>query len=96
MVRSLKILRIQLLVIILFAILASIAAIIHGIFIDLDISQLKRLTFESFLITLIIAVPAIILLEWIFDINNRRRFDHTDKKIQRLEEKIKKLEKLKR
>ena len=62
----------------------SIAAIIHGIFIDLDFSQIKRLTFEGLILTLVVVFPAIIFLEWIFDLNNKKRFDELEKKIRNI------------
>lgn len=87
MVKSLKITKVQAIAIVLISILAAIASIIHGIFIDLDFTQIKRLTLESFVITLIIAIPAILILEWVFDINNRKKFDEVEKRLRKLEKK---------
>jgi heme/copper-type cytochrome/quinol oxidase subunit 4 len=88
MVKSLRITRIQAIAIVLISILAAIATIIHGVFIDLDITQIKRLTLESFIITLIVAIPAILILEWVFDINNKIKLDDIEKRLKKLEKKF--------
>ena len=86
--KSLRITRTQVIAIVLISILAAIAAIIHGVFIDLDMTQIKRLTLESFIITLIVAIPAILILEWVFDINNKKKLDDIEKRLKKLEKKF--------
>jgi len=61
----------------------SVAMIIHGIYMDLDFSQIKRLTIEGFFITVLVVFPAILFLEWIFDINNKKRFDEIEKVLKK-------------
>ena len=73
----------QILILFVFSILISIASIIHGIFMDLNFSQIKRLTFEGFILTLFIVFPAILFLEWVFDINNKKKFEEIEKKLKR-------------
>ncbi|MBI2629905.1 hypothetical protein HYW76_02295 [Candidatus Pacearchaeota archaeon] len=60
-------------------------AIIHGIFLDLDLSQIKRLSFEGFLLTFIVVFPSLLLLEWIFDLENHEEFKIVEKRISKLE-----------
>lgn len=85
--KSLPILKKQILILLIFSILVAIAGIIHGIFFDLDWTQIKRLTLEGFIFTLIVIFPAILFLEWVFDINNKKKFEELEKKIKRLEKK---------
>jgi len=81
--KSLPFLKKQILILFVFAILISIASIIHGIFFDLDFSQIKRLTFEGFILTLFVVFPAILFLEWVFDLNNKKKFEEIEKKLKK-------------
>jgi len=74
----------QVLILFIFSVLISLVAIIHGIFFDLDFEQIKRLTFEGLVLTLFVIFPAILFLEWIFDMNNRKKFREFDRKLNRL------------
>ena len=69
----------------LFSILASIAAIIHGTFFDLDMAQIRRLSFEGFLLTFLIVFPSLLLLEWIFDLENHEEFRAIEQRVSKLE-----------
>lgn len=82
-----KIITKQILILFVFSILISIAMIIHGIYMDLDISQIKRLTIEGVILTILVVFPAILFLEWIFDLNNRQEFKKISKKINKLKKK---------
>ena len=73
--RSIPIVKKQVLVLFVFSILVSVAMIIHGVYMDLDFGQIKRLTVEGLLLTILVVFPAILFLEWVFDINNKKRFD---------------------
>ncbi len=81
--KSIPIIKKQVLVLFVFSILMSIAMIIHGIYIDLDFSQIKRLTIEGLLLTILIIFPAILFLEWIFDMNNKKRLDRIEKMLKK-------------
>ena len=83
--KSLPLLKKQVLILFILAILISIAGIIHGIFMDLDFMQVKRLTIEGLILTLFVIFPAILFLEWIFDVNNRKKFDEVEKRLKKLE-----------
>jgi hypothetical protein len=79
--QSIKLIKKQVLIILVFSVLLSIGGIIHGIFFDLDFAQIKRLTFEGIILTLIVVFPAILFLEWLFDLNNKIKFNELEKKI---------------
>ena len=85
--KSIKLLKIQILVLLVFALLVSIASIIHGVFFDLEFEQIKRLTFQGLIFTLIVIFPSLIFLEWVFDLNNKRKFEEIEKRMERLEKK---------
>jgi hypothetical protein len=73
----------QVLILFVFSILISAASIIHGVFFDLDFSQIQRLTLEGFVLTLFIIFPAILFLEWVFDLNNQKRFEEIERKVRK-------------
>jgi len=81
--KSLPFIKKQVLILFVFSILISIASIIHGLYMDLDFTQIKRLTIEGLILTILIVFPAILFLEWIFDINNKKKFDEIEKKLKR-------------
>jgi len=81
--KSLGLLKKQILILFVFSILLAVAAIIHGIFFDLDIEQIKRLTLEGFSLTLLVIFPAILFLEWVFDLNNKKKFEEIEKKLKK-------------
>jgi hypothetical protein len=76
-------------VLVVFSLLVSIGAIIHGVYMDLDYNQISRLTVEGILLTFFVIFPAILFLEWIFDINNKKRIDELNNRIRKLEKKRK-------
>ena len=75
-----KIIKKQILILFVFSILASIAMIIHGIYIDLDFSQIKRLSIEGIILTVLVIFPAILFLEWVFDLNNKQEINKLKRK----------------
>ena len=46
-----------------FSVVASLLMIAHGIFFDLDFSQISRLSFEGFVFTFILVFIGLIILE---------------------------------
>lgn len=68
-----------------FSIFASLAAIIHGIFLDADIGQIKRLSIEGFVLTFLIIFPGLLFLEWIFDLENKEEFKVLEGRVRKLE-----------
>lgn len=85
--KRLKFLGKQVLIIFVISLLLAIAAIIHGIFFDLDFEQIKRLTIGGFIFTVIVLFPIILFLEWVFDINNRKKFEDVERRLKKLEKK---------
>ncbi len=68
-----------------FSIIASILSIIHGLFFDLDFSQIKRLTIEGFFFTFILVFSALIILEKIFNLEEDAEIVNIKKRISKLE-----------
>lgn len=79
-----KIITKQILILFVFSLLASITMIVHGIFFDLDFSQIKRLTLEGIILTVLIIFPGILFLEWVFDLNNKQEIKKINNKIKKL------------
>jgi len=72
----------QVLLLFVLSIALSAVLIIHGIFFDLDFSQIKRLTLEGIIFTFLIVFPLLLFLEWVFDMDNKARFDELEKRIK--------------
>ncbi|MEK6928955.1 MAG: hypothetical protein AABW65_03305 [Nanoarchaeota archaeon] len=70
-----------------FSLIFSIGLIIHGIFFYVDFTQLKRLTIEGFFLTFFIVFPTLLLLEWIFDLDNKKEFQILERRVHNLETK---------
>ena len=85
MVKSFELMRKQILILFVFSFLVSVGAIIHGIFFDLAFEEIKRLTFEGLIFTLVVVFPAVIFAEWAFDINNKKRYDELNRRLNKLE-----------
>ena len=71
----------------LFSLVAAIIAIIHGLFFDLDISQISRLSIEGFIVTFILVFSGLLILEWIFDIEEHDEIISIQKRLKKLEKK---------
>jgi hypothetical protein len=71
-----------------FSILLSIAAIIHGIYFDLDMTEITRLTTGGLILTFLVIFPSVIFLEWVFDIDNKKRIKELENRIKELEDKV--------
>lgn len=87
--KRLKSVKRKLIATLVFSIFAAIGAIIHGIFFDVDITQIKRISIEGFVLTYIIVFPGLLLLEWIFDLENKEEFKILERRISKIEAKIK-------
>jgi len=81
--QSLPLIKKQILILFVFSLLTSVIAIIHGLFFNLDFTQIKRLTLEGFVVTLLVIFPAILFLEWVFDMNNKKKFDELERKLKK-------------
>ena len=83
--RSFELVRKQVLILLVFSVIVSVGAIIHGIFFDLAFEEIKRLTLEGLVFTLIMIFPSVIFLEWVFDINNKKKYDDLSRRLNKLE-----------
>ncbi len=88
--KKLTIIKKQAFILFVLSIAVSIFLIVHGIFFDLDFSQIKRLTIEGFILTFFVVFPLIVFLEWIFDLNNKKKFKEIEKRISKIEKSKKK------
>ena len=82
-IKSLPLLKKQVVILFVFSILVSIGAIIHGTYMDLDFTQIKRLTIEGLLLTVLVIFPAVLFLEWAFDLNNQKQIEELKKRWKR-------------
>lgn len=89
MIKSFGLVRRQVLILFVFSLLVSVAAIIHGIFFDLDWEQIRRLTLGGLVFTFVVVFPGAIFLEWVFDINNKQAYDALEKRVGKLEKRLK-------
>jgi len=82
-----KIFKRKLLSTFIFSLVASILLIIHGLFFDLDTSQIQRLTVEGFVITFILTFIGLIILERIFDLEEHEEIIKIKNRLSKLEKK---------
>lgn len=71
----------------LFSLIASIGLIIHGVFFDLDVTQIERLTLAGFTLTFIMVFVGLLILEKIFDLENHAEFKSLEERVHNLEKK---------
>ncbi len=69
----------------LFSVVASLLFIVHGIFLDLDFSQIKRLSLEGFIFTFILVFLGLIILEKIFNIEEDAEIVQIKKRLHKVE-----------
>ena len=70
---------------VVFSAVASVLMIVHGLFFDLDVSEIKRLSVEGFIFTFVLVFVGLIILEKIFNLEE-------DAEIVRLRKRVRKLE----
>ena len=70
-----------------FSLIASILLIIHGVFFDLDFSEIKRLSLEGFIFTFILVFTGLLILEKIFTVEEDSEIENIEKRLRRLEKK---------
>jgi len=76
----------KLLATLVFSVVAAALLIIHGVFFDLKLEEIQRLTVEGFIFTFILVFIGLIVLEKIFTLEE-------DEEILALKKRMKKLEK---
>lgn len=85
MIKSISLVKRQVLILLVFSLLVSVGAIIHGIFFDLAFEEIKRLTLSGLIFTFVIVFPGVLFLEWVFDINNKKEIEGLKRRIIKLE-----------
>jgi hypothetical protein len=85
MVKSFSLVKRQVLILLVFSALVSVASIIHGIFFDLAFEEIKRLTLGGLVFTFVVVFPGMLFLEWVFDINNKRKYDELERRVVKIE-----------
>ena len=70
-----------------FSIVASVLLIIHGLFFDLDFSQIKRLSLEGFVFTFILVFVGLLILERIFNLEEDEEIVKINKRLSKIEKK---------
>lgn len=71
----------------IFSIVTAVILIVHGIFLDLDPSQIERLTIKGFVITFVMTLIALLILEKIFTLEEDEEIMDLKKRVSRLEHK---------
>ena len=84
-----KIRKKQILIFIVLSLFGAIAGIIHGIYFDLDISQIKRLSILGIIFTSGVIFPSILFLEHVFDWNNQYQINQLKERIDKIEQILK-------
>ena len=65
-----KIRKKQLIIFFTLSVVLSIGLIAHGIFFDLDMNQIKRVTLTGFMFTFLVIFPSLLILDYVFNMNN--------------------------
>ena len=71
----------------IFSLIASVLLIIHGLFFDLDLSQIQRLTIEGFVVTFILTFAGLVILERIFSLEEHEEIIKINGRLNKLEKK---------
>lgn len=80
-----KVFRRKIFATLLFSFVGAIVLIVHGVFFDLDLTQIKRLTLAGFITTFVLSFVGLLILEKIFTLEE-------DYEIVKLKERVSKLE----
>jgi len=71
----------------IFSLVVAFLLIIHGVFFDLDVSQIRRISVEGFLFTFVLVFVGLIILEKIFTLEEdediiliKRRLNNLERK----------------
>jgi len=78
----------QWLILFVLSIIGAIGGIIHGVYFDLDLSQIKRLSLFGVIFTAGIVFPAILFFEYVFDLNNQKQMNSLKEQIDDLNDKL--------
>ena len=75
----------QMLYFLIISVFGSVAGIAHGVFFDLEWSQIQRLSLYGIIFTTVIIFPALIIFEYVFDIDNHAEITGLKRRIEKLE-----------
>ena len=78
----------QLIVLLVASFFGALIAIIHGVFFDLDMMELGRLTIGGTFVTTALLFLILLFLEWIFDFDNNKKIDELTREIEEIKKKI--------
>lgn len=68
-----------------FSAVASVMMIVHGLFFDLDFSEIRRLSVEGFLFTFVLVFVGLVILEKIFNIEEDEEIVALKKRLRKVE-----------
>ena len=81
----------QWLILLVLSIIGAIGGIIHGIYFDLDFTQVKRLSLLGVIFTTVIVFPALLFFEYVFDLNNKKQMKSLKDQIEHLKDELREL-----
>lgn len=84
-----KISKKQIIALVFFSIIGSVMAISHGVFFDLEVSEIGRLSSGGVIMTAVIVFLSLILIEWVFDMDNRHEIQNLSDEIEEIKNKLK-------
>jgi hypothetical protein len=70
-----------------FSLIVAVLIIFHGIFLDLDFTQISRLSLEGFVFTFILVFIGLLILEKIFNLEEDEEIINIKKRLNKLEKK---------
>ncbi len=71
----------------IFSLIAAVLFIVHGVFFDLDVSQIQRLSVEGFVFTFILTFTGLVILEKIFSLEEHGEIVKIKNRLEKLERK---------
>jgi len=78
----------QILYLFIISLFGSVAGIAHGVFFDLQWSQIGRLSLYGIVFTTVIIFPALLVFEYVFDIDNQAEITDLKNRVEKLESKL--------
>ncbi len=79
----------QILYFLIISVFGAVAGIAHGVFFDLEWSQIQRLSIFGIIFTTVIIFPSLLLFEYVFDIDNQAEITELKNRVEKLESTLK-------